>query len=72
MIRDRGETRDLRYENGKLMFPCGVKIEISEEKVKWLYDIMKLSREFETMMKVGVASIPESKAANIKDYLEKN
>jgi len=72
MIRDRGETRDLRYENGKMKFPCGLQIEISENKVKWIYGIMKLTKEFETMMKFGVATIPKSKAANIKEYLQKN
>ena len=72
MIRDRGDTRDLRYENGKMKFPCGLQIEITEEKVKWIYDIMKLSKEFETMMKVGVATIPKSKAANIKEFIQKN
>ena len=72
MKRDRGDTRDIRYENGTIKFPCGVQIQIPKEKVQWIYNLMKLSNEFEKMMTFGVATIPYAKATQIKNHLEKN
>ena len=71
-MRDRGNSRDIRYENGIIKFPCGVQIEISLDKVKWIYDLMKLSSEFEKMKTTGVSTIPKEKSLQIKNYLDKN
>jgi len=69
---NKNDTRDIRYQDGYLMFPCGLKVQIPEKKVKWLYDIMQLTKECEIMLKKGVATIPYPKAKQIKAYVEKD
>ena len=68
------ETKNMRYDKQKgiFTFPCGVKIEVTEEKLKWIYTLFKLTSEFEKLMKFGEGIIPQNAARQIKMYLEKD
>lgn len=65
-------VRKLRYEGGLIKFPCGVKIEVSEEKLKWIFDLFKLQKEFEKIISTQAVTIPKPKAFQIKSYLTKD
>jgi len=68
------ETKRMRYDKQKeiFTFPCGVKINISEEKLKWVFALFKLTKEYETLIKLSVVDIPLGSARQIKSYLEKD
>lgn len=68
------ETKRMRYDKNKEVytFPCGVEINITEDKLKWVYSLFKLTTEFETLMKFSVGDIPIGSARQIKSYLEKD
>jgi len=68
------ETKRMRYDKKKEIytFPCGVEINIAEDKLKWVYALFKITNEFETLIKFGVVDIPIGSARQIKSYLEKD
>ncbi len=68
------ETKNLRYDKQKniFTFPCGVKIDITEDKLKWIFTLFKLTAEFETLVRMGAVEIPIGSARQIKNYLEKD
>lgn len=64
------EVRMLRWDDGILKFPCGVKVEISEEKIRRLFSLFKLEKEIDKMIKGSDAvAIPKGKAFQIKSHL---
>ena len=67
------ETKTMRYNTikGIFVFPCGVEIKITLEKLKWIFTLFKLSNEFEVLSKTSVVKIPVGSARQIKNYLEK-
>jgi len=68
------ETKRMRYDKQKgiYTFPCGVKISITAEKLKWVYELFKISKEYDTLIKLSVVDIPIGSARQIKSYLEKD
>lgn len=64
------QVRMLKWNDGILKFPCGVTVEISEEKIKKLFIIFKLENEINQMIASGgLVEIPKSKAFQIKSHL---
>jgi len=61
--------KKLEYKKGELIFPCGIRVEIEEDKLRWIYSLFKLDKEFEYMLKYTFAEIPKSKASQIKQHL---
>ncbi len=61
--------RNLTFVNGLLTFHCGVKVKIDEAKLKKIFDLFKMTKEFEQLVTCSKASIPKSKAATIKNHL---
>ena len=66
------DIRNLVFNNNILTFPCGVKVEVQEKKLRWLFNLMKLNKEIEQIISVGNVSIPKGPALQLKNYLEKN
>jgi hypothetical protein len=63
--------RRLRWDNGVLKFPCGVKVEISEEKVRRLFSLFKVDAKLiDHMIKSNESiPIPKGTAFQIKSHL---
>lgn len=68
------ETKTMRYDKQKSIFtfPCGVKIAIEIDKLKWIFTLFKLTKEFETLNRMSAVQIPIGSARQIKNYLEKD
>lgn len=64
------EIRMLKWQDGILKFPCGVKVEISEDKIRKLFTQFKLEKEIDLMVSSNNAvAIPKGKAFQIKSHL---
>lgn len=64
------QVRLLKWNDGILKFPCGVTVEISEEKIKKIFTLFKLENEINKMVETGgLVEIPKSKAFQIKSHL---
>ncbi len=64
------QMRLLKWSNGILKFPCGVTVEISEEKIRRLFTLFKLESEINKMIESSaLVEIPKSKAFQIKSHL---
>lgn len=68
------ETKNMRFDKQKnvFTFPCGIKVDITEEKLKWIFALFKLTKEYETLARLGAVQIPIGSARQIKSYLEKD
>lgn len=68
------EVKKMRYDKQKSIFtfPCGIKIDITLDKLEWVFELFKLKTEFQTISKLGVVEIPIGSARQIKNYLEKD
>jgi len=63
------ESRTLVWRLGTLKFPCGVRVEISEEKIKWVFEIFKYKANGVQIVEQGSTTIPKAVAFQIKSYL---
>lgn len=63
------ETRTLRWSKGILKFPCGVTVEITDEKIKWLFEMFKYKANGIEIVEKGKTTIPKSTAFHIKGHL---
>ena len=63
------ETRTLNYREGVLKFPCGVKVEIAPEKLKWIFKMFKYEKNGIDLVDKGQTTIPKSVAFHIKSHL---
>lgn len=64
-------VRMLRWDKGILKFPCGVKVEISEEKIRRLFTMFKVDESLiNQLITTGQGTpIPKGKAFQIKSHL---
>lgn len=62
-------VRTLRWVDGIFKFPCGIKVEISEEKLIKLLTAFKLENEIDNMINNGSMTIPKGKAFQIKSHI---
>ena len=65
------EIRMLKWQDGILKFPCGVKVDISEEKIKKLFTMFKVDESLiNQLITTGQGTpIPKGKAFQIKSHL---
>lgn len=65
------EVRLLKWNDGVLKFPCGVKVDISEEKIKKLFTMFKVDESLiNQLITTGQGTpIPKGKAFQIKSHL---
>jgi hypothetical protein len=62
--------RMLKWCNGILKFPCGVKIKINEDKIRKIFTLFKLEKEIEEMIKTNdLVAIPKGAAYQIRNHL---
>jgi len=61
--------RTLRWENGILTFPCGVKVKISADKIKWLMEMFKHKNNGDELIKIGQTTIPKNVAGHLRSHL---
>jgi hypothetical protein len=62
-------VRTLRWSDGVFKFPCGVKADLTEEKMIKLLKMFKLDEQIDNMIKIGSMTIPKGKAFQIKCHL---
>ena len=62
-------VRVLRWADGIFKFPCGVKVELSEEQMVKLLTMFRLQDEIAGMLKNGQMTIPKGRAFQIKSHL---
>ena len=63
------ETRTLVWRDGVLKFPCGVRINVDEKKIKWIFEVFKYKSSGIEIVNKGQTTIPKSAAYHIKNYL---
>ena len=65
------EIRMLKWQDGILKFPCGVKVEISEDKIRKLFTMFKVDESLiNQLITTGQGTpIPKGKAFQIKSHL---
>ena len=63
------ETRSLTWTDGILKFPCGVKVDISEEKIKWILKMFKHESNGDELIRIGKTTIPKNVAFHVKSHL---
>ena len=65
------EVRLLKWNDSVLKFPCGVKVDISEEKIKKLFTMFKVDESLiNQLITTGQGTpIPKGKAFQIKSHL---
>ena len=65
------EIRMLKWQDGILKFPCGVKVEISEDKIRKLFTMFKVDESLiNQLITTGQGiPIPKGKAFQIKSHL---
>ena len=66
------EERKLIFNNGLLKFPCGLEIEITLEKLKWVLTTFKITDKIVELETYGIITLEKPKAMMIKEYLEKD
>jgi hypothetical protein len=63
------ETRTLTWTEGTIKFPCGVKVEVTAEKIKWIMKMFKHESNGEEIIRVGKTTVPKNVAFHIKSHL---
>lgn len=62
-------SRTIRWIDGHLKFPCGVKVELTEKKLKWVLTTFKLTNELEELLSDGKMTISRSTTFQLRSYL---
>lgn len=63
------DIRILKWHDGILKFPCGVKVEITAEKLAKVFTMFKLEDEIKNIIEKGEATLKKGRAFQIKAYL---
>jgi len=64
------DVRYLKWSNGVLIFPCGDTVKITEEKIRKVFTLFKVSVEIDKMITTGeLIPIKKSIVFQIKAHL---
>ncbi len=63
------ESRTLVWRMGTLKFPCGVRVDVAEDKIKWVFEVFKHKAAGIEIVEKGQTTIPKGVAFQIKSYL---
>ena len=63
------DLRTFRWCDNVLKFPCGIKINITAEKINKIFGMFKIPKNGEELVSTGQTTMPKGVAFQIKGYL---
>lgn len=61
--------RTLKWCDDVLKFPCGIKVNITAEKLRKIFGMFKVPEKAEEMITTGQSTLQKGRAFQIKDHL---